>query len=91
MAATPPTLPRTAPALCRRRQQEQQFAGGVRGGGRADHLGYYSVLGLEGARAKGHVTQEDIKRAFRRAALRWHPDKQARGGAAAEAEQEGGA
>ncbi|PSC74179.1 CHD3-type chromatin-remodeling factor PICKLE isoform B [Micractinium conductrix] len=52
------------------------FAGGRSGGGRRDYLHYYSALGLEAAHASGHVTQEDIKHAFRRAALRWHPDKQ---------------
>lgn len=34
------------------------------------------MLGLEAARAGGHVTQADVKAAFRRAALRWHPDTQ---------------
>ncbi|KAL4452672.1 hypothetical protein ABPG75_008334 [Micractinium tetrahymenae] len=57
-------------------QQEAMFAGGRSGGGRRDYLHYYRLLGLEAAHERGHVTQEDIKRAFRRAALRWHPDKQ---------------
>lgn len=49
----------------------------MRGGGRRDHLGFYHLLGLEaGQGGGGQVSQEDIKRAFRRAALRWHPDKQ---------------
>jgi hypothetical protein len=52
------------------------FAGGRRGGGRGDHLGHYAALGLEAAAARGPVSEEEIKRAFRRAALRWHPDKQ---------------
>ncbi|KAL4856717.1 Chaperone protein DnaJ [Chlorella vulgaris] len=56
---------------------DTSFSGGVRGGGRRDHLGFYHLLGLEaGQGGGGQVSQEDIKRAFRRAALRWHPDKQ---------------
>ncbi|PRW61135.1 domain containing [Chlorella sorokiniana] len=59
-------------------QRGAQFSGGVRGGGRADYLGFYRLLGLEAASGQGHthISQDEIKRAFRRAALRWHPDKQ---------------
>jgi len=43
-------------------------------GGRPDFLGYYGRLGLD---ASGRaVTEADIKRAFREAALLWHPDRQ---------------
>lgn len=45
------------------------------GGGRRDFLGYYAMLGLDGEHAE-HVTESDVKRAFREAALRWHPDRQ---------------
>jgi curved DNA-binding protein CbpA len=49
---------------------------GHRGGGRADYLGYYRALGLE--QGVGVTLQlEDIKKAFRNAALRWHPDRHA--------------
>ncbi len=50
------------------------FAGGAKAGGLRDFLGYYHLLGLDG-RPQGSVSQEDIKQAFRRAALQWHPDK----------------
>lgn len=63
-------------------RQESAFAGGRSGGGRRDYLHYYAMLGLEAAHAKGHVTEADIKHAFRRAALRWHPDKQEKADAA---------
>jgi hypothetical protein len=43
-------------------------------GGRPDFLGYYGRLGLD---ASGRaVSEADIKRAFREAALLWHPDRQ---------------
>ena len=43
--------------------------------GRADYKGYYKTLGLDPA--GGGVSQEDIKKAFRKAALQWHPDRHA--------------
>lgn len=43
-------------------------------GGRKDYLGYYHALGID-PKAARHATHEDIKRAFRVAAQRWHPDK----------------
>jgi hypothetical protein len=49
-----------------------------RAGGRADFLGHYEALGLAGGAG---ASQEDVKRAFRAAALRWHPDRAAGGGA----------
>lgn len=55
------------------------FSGGTTAGGRWDFLGYYRLLGLEG-RPQGSISQEEIKHAFRRAALQWHPDKFLRGG-----------
>jgi DnaJ-class molecular chaperone len=33
------------------------------------------MLGLDADRAAS-VTEKDVKRAFREAALRWHPDRQ---------------
>ncbi len=45
------------------------------GGGRRDFLGYYAMLGLD-VEAGGGVSEGDVKRAFRQAALRWHPDRQ---------------
>ena len=39
-----------------------------------DFLGYYSALGL--SPSGDGPSQQDIKRAFRRAALEWHPDRQ---------------
>ncbi|GAB4814711.1 hypothetical protein N2152v2_001757 [Parachlorella kessleri] len=56
------------------RDRHNVFAGGHKAGGRRDFLGYYHLLGLDG-RPQGSVSQEDIKHAFRRAALQWHPDK----------------
>ena len=44
------------------------------GGGRRDFLGYYAMLGLDAE--GGLVSEGDVKRAFREAALRWHPDRQ---------------
>lgn len=44
------------------------------GSGRRDFLGYYGRLGLD-ASSKA-VSEADIKRAFREAALLWHPDVQ---------------
>lgn len=43
--------------------------------GRSDYKGYYNALGLDPTAS--HVSQEDIKRAFRKSAMRWHPDKHA--------------
>ncbi|BDA43750.1 probable chaperone protein DnaJ at C-terminar half [Coccomyxa sp. Obi] len=45
------------------------------GGGRRDFLGYYAMLGLD-VEASAAVSEGDVKRAFRQAALRWHPDRQ---------------
>jgi curved DNA-binding protein CbpA len=45
---------------------------GPQPGRRHDYLGFYHALGLEPVGA----SQEDVKKAFRQAALRWHPDKQ---------------
>ncbi len=45
------------------------------GGGRRDFLGYYAMLGLD-VEAGAGVSEGDVKRAFRQAALRWHPDRQ---------------
>ncbi|KAK9839266.1 hypothetical protein WJX81_004770 [Elliptochloris bilobata] len=45
------------------------------GGGRRDFLGYYGRLGLD-SRDSQAVSEADIKRAFREAALLWHPDRQ---------------
>ena len=39
-----------------------------------DFLGYYSALGLS-PNGDG-PSQQDIKQAFRKAALEWHPDRQ---------------
>lgn len=50
------------------------FAGGHKAGGRHDFLGYYHLLGLTG-RPQASVSAKDIKQAFRRLALKWHPDK----------------
>ena len=71
-----PGVPPPAPPLPLRRQHQAEghgFAGGRRGGGARDHLGYYEALGL--GPAGSEATAEEVKRAFRRAALRWHPDK----------------
>lgn len=38
-----------------------------------DFLGLYAVLDLD--RAAGPVADADIKRAYRRQALQWHPDR----------------
>ncbi|KAK9814057.1 hypothetical protein WJX72_000065 [[Myrmecia] bisecta] len=55
-----------------------QFAAGDRhglsAGGRRDFLGYYKMLGLQAESAS--ITEVEIKVAFRKAAHRWHPDKQ---------------
>ena len=61
---------------CLCRQQQELFSGVPRPGARHDYLGYYGALGLGGAQRGAAVSQEDIKKAFRRTALRWHPDKQ---------------
>ncbi len=53
---------------------ETPFGGSSYGGGRKDFLGYYAMLGLDAE--AGLVSEGDVKRAFREAALRWHPDKQ---------------
>ena len=55
-------------------QNESAFGGSGYGGGRKDFLGYYAMLGLDAE--AGLVSEGDVKRAFREAALRWHPDKQ---------------
>ena len=55
-------------------QHESPFGGSNYGGGRKDFLGYYAMLGLDAE--AGLVSEGDVKRAFREAALRWHPDKQ---------------
>ena len=50
--------------------------GGARyGAGQRDYLGYYAMLGLDAA-ATERVSEGDVKKAFREAALRWHPDRQ---------------
>ncbi len=41
--------------------------------GRPDFKGYYSALGLDPSGER--VSQDDIKRAFREAAKKWHPDR----------------
>lgn len=55
-------------------QHENSWGGSGYGGGRKDFLGYYAMLGLDAEAAL--VSEVDVKRAFREAALRWHPDKQ---------------
>ncbi|KAK9813578.1 hypothetical protein WJX73_008249 [Symbiochloris irregularis] len=40
-----------------------------------DVLGYYALLGLDAGRGED-VSETSIKRAFREAALQWHPDQQ---------------
>lgn len=55
----------------RRRQQEAAFAGGVRGGGRADYLGYYELLGLGAAQERGHVTQVGGRVVGARGGCKW--------------------
>ncbi|KAK9915278.1 hypothetical protein WJX75_007018 [Coccomyxa subellipsoidea] len=45
------------------------------GAGRRDFLGYYAMLGLD-VEAGAGVSEGDVKKAFRQAALRWHPDRQ---------------
>ena len=47
----------------------------AKGGGRHDFLGYYGRLGLD-VRDSQAVSEADIRRAFREAALLWHPDRQ---------------
>ena len=54
-------------------QHESSVGGSSYGGGRKDFLGYYAMLGLD--TEAGLVSEGDVKRAFREAALRWHPDK----------------
>ncbi len=41
--------------------------------GRPDFKGYYKSLGLDPTGER--VSQEDVKRAFREAAKKWHPDR----------------
>lgn len=53
----------------------EEAAGGSGAGGRNDFLGYYAMLGLD-VDAANPITTDDVKRAFREAALRWHPDRQ---------------
>lgn len=55
-------------------QMPHHFSGGQGAGGRRDFLGYYSALGLS-PNGDG-PSQQDIKQAFRKAALEWHPDRQ---------------
>ena len=57
--------------------------GGGRGGGGAEAFDAYAVLGL----ARG-ASALDVKQAYRKAALRWHPDKVREHGGGAEAEAE---
>lgn len=40
-----------------------------------DFLGYYQALDLDVSGEKELPTEEEVKRAFRRAAHKWHPDK----------------
>eukprot|EP00884_Botryococcus_braunii_P003386 jgi/Botrbrau1/13048/Bobra.0187s0010.1 len=51
------------------------FSGGRGAGGKKDFLGYYAMLGLD-VSGGAAITTDDVKRAFREAALRWHPDRQ---------------
>lgn len=44
------------------------------GGARKDFMGYYTLLGLDADLGRT-FSQPDIKKAFREAAQRWHPDK----------------
>ena len=46
---------------------------GGKGGGGRDRKGYYKLLGLQGK--MGTATAEEIKSAYRREAMEWHPDK----------------
>ena len=46
-----------------------------KGEGSRDVLGYYALLGLDAGRGQD-VSETSIKRAFREAALQWHPDQQ---------------
>jgi hypothetical protein len=55
-------------------QHPNTFAGGRRAGGHLDPKGYYRSLGLDPG-GETHISQEEIKKAFRRAAMRWHPDR----------------
>mmetsp|Transcript_4352 Transcript_4352/g.7786 ORF Transcript_4352/g.7786 Transcript_4352/m.7786 type:complete len:864 (-) Transcript_4352:80-2671(-) len=41
----------------------------------AKHEDYYKLLGLEGVKDKSTVTQEDLKKAYRKRSLQLHPDK----------------
>ncbi len=43
----------------------------MRDGGASFHQDYYNVLGLN----KRKATQEDVYNAYRKMAIRWHPDK----------------
>ncbi|GMH42367.1 hypothetical protein BSKO_10286 [Bryopsis sp. KO-2023] len=51
---------------------EAQSEWGRRTKAERDFLGFYAILGLEPA---GEMTGDDIKRAFRKAAMKWHPDR----------------
>ena len=53
-------------------QRGAPFGGARYGAGRRDYLGYYAMLGLDAA-ATESVSEGDVKKAFRQAALRWHP------------------
>ena len=45
--------------------------------GRWDFLGYYELLGLKAQAGSGgrSLSESEIKRAYREAAKRWHPDR----------------
>lgn len=51
-----------------RRQREAQFSGGVRGGGRADYLGFYRLLGLDATGGQGHAHISQVGLPFGRVA-----------------------
>eukprot|EP00873_Tetraselmis_striata_P029086 jgi/Tetstr1/449350/TSEL_003863.t1 len=59
-----------------RAHYQQAGQGRNRSGGRADFKGYFKLLGLDD-RPVTDIKEEDIKVAFRTAAMKWHPDKQA--------------
>lgn len=62
-----------------RSHRRTAFAGGERGGGALDHKGYYKMLGLDAAKHSA-LSLQDVKKAYRKAALRSHPDVAARRG-----------
>ena len=51
------------------------LAAGPAEGSLRDVLGYYALLGLDSGQHQD-VSESTIKRAFREAALQWHPDQQ---------------